>query len=73
MSAKKFRLVSVVAAATVVLGAAAGLAAEATGTAAPDRGAATVADQQPTTQAGSTTGTGAQQHNPHRNDMGWQW
>ncbi|MEU6235629.1 hypothetical protein [Kitasatospora sp. NPDC047058] len=83
MSAKKFRLVSAVAAATVVLGAAAGLTAAGTGSSAPDRGTVTLADQGPATSTGSTTntatdtanttGTNDQHHNSHINDMGWQW
>ncbi|GAA2814688.1 hypothetical protein RMN57_32795 [Kitasatospora sp. CM 4170] len=83
MSALKIRLASALAAATVVLGAAAGLAAVGTGTTAPDRGAVTLAGQEPTTattattattnSTTSTTNTGSQHHNSDTNDMGWQW
>ncbi|WP_395293012.1 hypothetical protein ACF9IK_04985 [Kitasatospora hibisci] len=77
MSALKFRLVSALAAVTVVLGAAAGLAAG-TGTTAPDRGTATLAGQEPATSTATTTSattatTGSQHHNADTNDMGWQW
>ncbi|MCG6498008.1 hypothetical protein [Kitasatospora sp. A2-31] len=80
MFALKFRLVSALAAATVVLGAAAGLAAG-TGTVAPDRGAATLAGQEPATSAATaahtagtaTANTGSGHHNADTDDMGWQW
>ncbi|MGW1177554.1 hypothetical protein ACWD4P_28020 [Kitasatospora sp. NPDC002543] len=75
MSAKS-RLVSVLAAATVVLGAAAGLADLAGNTAADRSATAVAADQAPaagaagpTTAAAAGTGHGT----ASTEDMGWQW
>jgi Spy/CpxP family protein refolding chaperone len=77
---KKSRIVSALAAATLVLGGAAGLASAAA-TAASDHGTVTAAGEHPATQRTGTTAvhsaTGDGNGNGHGNkdidDMGWQW
>ncbi|MFJ8628715.1 hypothetical protein ACIRD3_38540 [Kitasatospora sp. NPDC093550] len=76
-STKKSRLVSALAAATLVLGGAAGVAA-AGATAASDHGTVTAAGERPATQrtgatTHSTTGDGTGHGNKDIDDMGWQW